>query len=114
MWRRKMSQVVDFKCVIEEKLRREKYSAHVRVFKKQPIRKSLQAGKIDLADVFIEPLADNPKRVHHHFVSYDYDGNGLFIVRDQHNKEIRRAKCSSWDLGTAFGSKLRGILETMM
>ena len=50
----------DFTCVIDDRLLHELFSATVTVRKTQPIRRSLQQGKIDLADVFITPVSGQP------------------------------------------------------
>jgi hypothetical protein len=128
-----MAQSSSFTCVIEDKRRLEKFSAKVTVTKRQPVRASLQAGKIDLADVFIEPVSGTyffymknswtkeqaaflidgkiKKGVHNHFVIHDASGHGVYIVRDQHRKDIEKRTASIFDLGSAFGSKVLSILR---
>jgi hypothetical protein len=105
-------QTATFTCVIEDKNSKDKYSAQVEMRKKQPVPTSLQNGKIDLADAFITPISGHDaKKVHNHFVVYDLEGNGLYIVRDPNGKEVRRRKCSTWELGNAFGAKVRDVLK---
>lgn len=56
------------KCLINDRLLHETYSATVTVRKTVPIRKSTRAGRIDLVDVFIAPISGQPDvEVHHHF-----------------------------------------------
>src|SRR5262245_279722 len=93
-----------FTCVIQDRLLGERFSANVTVRKTVPIRVSLQTGKIDLADVFITPISGKPTfKVHHHLVIYDFNGFGLYIVRDTHGKDEHRLPCTVWDLGSSFG-----------
>jgi hypothetical protein len=93
-----------FTCVIEDHVLHERFSANVTVRKKCPVRSSLQKGRIDLADVFITPVSGQPPiRVHHHFVLYDFTGKGLYIVRDQLDRDEHKRSCSAWDLGHSFG-----------
>jgi hypothetical protein len=106
------SQEYSFTCVIEDHVLHDRFSADVVVKKKLPIRTSLQDGKIDLADIFIEPVSDQrPERVHNHFVLYDYTGHGLYIVRNQDNSERRRRTCTIWDLGHVFALKVMEALK---
>ena len=104
-------QTTKFTCVVEDKKRKEKFSAKVTVKKKLPVWTSLQVGKIDLADIFIEAISGPTKGSHNHFVLHDFEGNGLYIVRDEHGKDIEKRRCSVWDLGGAFGGKIRAILR---
>jgi hypothetical protein len=101
----------DFTCVIDDRLLRERFSANVTVRKKFPIRKSLQPGQIDLADVFITPVSGQPTfKVHHHFVIYDFTGRGLYIVRDTNDKDEHRLPFTVWDLGNSFGTQVMKAL----
>jgi hypothetical protein len=104
----------DFTCVIDDHLLRERFSAVVTVRKRFPIKKSLQSGEIDLADVFITPISGQlTSKVHHHFVVYDFTGRGLYIVRDQWNKEEHRLPCQVWDLGIPFGAQVMEVLKEL-
>ncbi|MCM3877694.1 MAG: hypothetical protein NEA02_14910 [Thermoanaerobaculia bacterium] len=96
------TQNADFTCVITDTRFHETYSAEVRIAKKRPIRTSLQAGRIDLADIYVTPVSGQLEDVHNHFVLYDSTGRGLYIVRDRYDREIRRVECSTWDLGQSF------------
>ena len=102
----------EFKCVIEDHILKERFSAQVIVRKPSPVRKSLQMGKIDLADVFISPVSGQPTRkVHHHFVVYDFNGQGLYIVRDQQDRDEHRISCNIWDLGQSFARRVMVALK---
>ncbi len=103
------------------------------VVKKEPIRKSLQPGAIDLADIFITPVSGTyffynknswekedaifvvngkvKRGTHNHFVVHDAGGHGIYIVRDEHRRDIEKRKASIFDLGSAFGLKVRSILR---
>jgi hypothetical protein len=128
-----MGQSRSFTCVIEDKKRQEKFSAKVTVTKKEKVRPSLQAGQIDLADVFIEPVSGThffymkgswmkeqaafvingklKKGVHNHFVIHDASGRGVYIVRDQYRRDIEKRAATIFDLGSAFATKVQGILR---
>jgi hypothetical protein len=106
------TQEYDFTCVIEDHILNDRFSAQVSVRKKQPVWTSVQDDRIDLADIFIEPIsAQHSDRVHHHFVLYDYTGHGLYIVRDQYNRERHRRACAIWDLGHLFALKVMDALK---
>ncbi len=86
----------------------------MKVKKRVPIRKSLQSGKIDLADVFIWPVSGQPTfKVHHHFVVYDFTGQGLYIVRDQKDRDEYKIPCSIWDLGQSFARQATAALKDL-
>jgi len=105
---------LQFSCVIEDHVLLERFSAEVIVRKKIPVRTSLQDGKIDLADIFIEPVSgQSTARVHHHFVLYDSTGHGLYIVRDPQGRETHRRPCTTWDLGQHFGARVMEILKDL-
>ena len=107
-----MNQRAEFTCVIEERNFNDKYSAKVTVRKLAAVRTSLQDKKIDLADVFITPISgQDANSIHNHFVIYDSEGKGLYIVRDPKGREVRRRQCTTWDLGNAFGSHIRALLK---
>jgi hypothetical protein len=100
----------DFTCVVEHRFVPERFSAKVTVSKKFPIRKSLQHGQMDLADVFITPISGNRVNVHSHFVIYDFTGRGLYIVRDARNRDEYRLQCTVWDLGSNFATQVMTAL----
>jgi hypothetical protein len=103
-----------FDCVIHDRLLHECFSAKVIVRKVQPVRRSIQPGHIDLADVFITPISGQPtQKVHHHFVVYDLSGRGLYIVRDTHNRDEHRVPCTVWDLGNSFGAQTIAALKDL-
>ena len=104
-----------FSCFILDGLIHENFSAQVTVRKVFPIRKSLQHGKIDLADAFITPIAgQTTSKIHHHFVVYNYAGEGLYIVRDRNPREPeRRFSCTVWDLGNFFGNQMTKLLREL-
>ena len=69
--------------MIDERKFQDKYSAKVTVSNKAKMRKSLQHGKIDLADAYITPIpGQNAHRIHNCFVIYKSKGSDLYIVRD--------------------------------
>jgi hypothetical protein len=108
------AKVRSFNCVIDDRVLRERFSAEVTLTKKAPIRSSLQEGKIDLVDIFITPVSAQPLiRVHHHFVLYDLAGKGLYIVRDQRNKEDHRRPCTIWDLGKPFALQVLAAIKDL-
>jgi hypothetical protein len=105
------TQNADFSCVITDARFHDTYSAEVRIAKKRPIRKSLQDGMLDLADIYVTPISGQLKDVHNHFVLYDSTGRGLYIVRDHLGSEVRRTECSTWDLGTSFALQVLNHLK---
>jgi hypothetical protein len=103
----------NFTCLIADSRFGESYSADVRIAKKTPIRRSLQLGRIDLADIYITPISSGSRIVHDHFVLYDAAGNGLHIVRDPSGREVRRTLCNIWDLGPSFARQVQRHLKTL-
>ncbi|MGB7760017.1 MAG: hypothetical protein WBL61_09320 [Bryobacteraceae bacterium] len=104
----------EFSCVIEDHILHERFSANVKVKKRIPVRRSLQKGRIDLADVFIWPVSGQPTvKVHHHFVVYDLTGQGLYIVRDRKDKDEHKLPCTIWDLGQSFGRQVTAALKDL-
>src|ERR1700722_9012580 len=106
---------------------------HVKVQKRDKIRMSRDKQTIELADVFITPISGQlayygskdtwektpatfnvPTKEksgsHNHFVVNDYEGRGLYIVRDQMRREVSRRLCSIWDLGHPFAS---GVMKAL-
>ena len=48
---------------------------------------------------------------HNHFILNDFNGLGLYIVRDDRRNEEHRRKCSIWDLGQPLASGVMKILQ---
>lgn len=129
-----MPQQHSFTCVIEDKFLDDRFSAKVQVLKRDVIRRSPDGLNIEIADVYITPVSgqhayyeskanwkktpakfDVPTKdnngSHNHFVVQDFSGQGLYIVRDQMRKEIRRRHCSIWALGQPFASRVMNVLR---
>jgi hypothetical protein len=89
---------------------------------------------LELADVFITPISGqyffyesannwdkSPARFnvptkeksgsHNHFVIFDHNGWGLYIVRDPMRNEVQRRDCSIWSLGDTFATRVMKILR---
>ncbi len=115
---------ITFKCTIVDYERHERFSAAVVVKKKYPVRATWHAeqnerkhafkDRIELADVFITPISDQVRPpVHNHFVLYDWNGAGIYIVRDRQHTRLERRECSMWDLGDAFASRVLKALKEL-
>lgn len=110
-----------FTCIIEDFYDHTRYFAEVTFKKKKELRTtwreveaertSSQKNRIELADIFITPMADNLRNFHHHFVLYKYTGDGVFIRRGPYlNSEEVRLECKIWDLGHSFATQ---VMETL-
>ena len=116
-----MAQNDDFTCIIEDfaddggpQRPRRRFSAKVTVAKRFPIRRALQREKIELANVYIQPVSAQLSRhetSHDHFVVYDATGRGLYIRRDQYSGMLDTRECSIWDLGQAFATRVMTALK---
>src|SRR5271165_1164753 len=104
------NQEVHFSCEIRDLRSTDRFSAEVLVRKRFTVRRSSHdAGRIELADVFVTPisgLVSASANVHNHFVVFNYNGEGVYIVRDRFRRDEDRRYCSTWDLGDAFGRKV--------
>jgi hypothetical protein len=125
-----------FTCMIHDKVTDERFSARVLVSKKFPIESStIDAGKVELADIFIWPLVEQKKAwgptilsdnaggiltsieyrdTHSHFILYDLSGSGKYIRRDDEGRDLEKRICSIWDLGNPFGSRVTRLLTALM
>src|SRR5580692_8608869 len=122
-----MAQTKSFTCVITDAVLNDRFSAEVTIYKRTAVRRSRDGTQVELADVFITPISgqhgyyeskDNWKKTpatfdvptkekggsHNHFVVNDYNGRGLYIIRDDMRREVHRRQCSIWDLGYAFAN----------
>ncbi|MFN7922694.1 MAG: hypothetical protein U0Q16_21495 [Bryobacteraceae bacterium] len=129
-----MAQEKTFTCVIIDIVLTDKFSAQVVVRKRTVVRRSRGNSQIELADIFITPVSgqhayygskDSWEKTpatfnvstkekagsHNHFVLYDFNGRGLYIVRDDRRREEHRRPCSIWDLGPAFGAGVMSALR---
>lgn len=129
-----VSQTKTFTCVITDATLSDKFSAEVVVRKRVAVRASRDRNQIELADVFITPIsgqhayyeskgswAKTPATFnvatkeksgsHNHFVVNDFNGRGLYIVRDSRRGEEHRRQCSIWDLGQPFASRVMEALK---
>jgi hypothetical protein len=129
-----MPQTSTFTCMITDIVLSDEFSATVVVQKRSVVRSSRDGSKIELADVFITPVSGQhayydskgswkktPARFntstkekvgsHNHFVVNDFNGRGLYIVRDSLRAEEHRRQCSIWDLGRPFASRVMQALK---
>lgn len=106
-----MAQEKQFTCVIEDLHLKDRFSATVKVTKKTPIEAAEQKDRIGLAHIYITPVSDQVRKVHHHFVLFDFTGCGVYIVRDRYGKRDDRRQCSIWDLGHSFAIQVMDALR---
>ena len=129
-----MDQIKTFTCVITDVVLSDKFSAEITIRKRYKIRSSREKDRIELADIFITPISGqhayyestaNWKKTpatfnvktkeksgsHNHFVLNDFNGQGLYIVRDDKRNEEHRRRCSIWDLGQPFASGVMKALQ---
>jgi hypothetical protein len=129
-----MAQTKTFTCVIIDMVLSDKFSAEVVVHKRAVVKSSRDKSQIELAGVFITPISGQhayygskgswektpatfnvPTKEktgsHNHFVVNDFNGQGLYIVRDDMRREEHRRRCSIWDLGHAFASGVMSALK---
>ncbi len=115
---------IAFNCTIVDHKRKDSFSASVVVQKRYPVRATWHAeqrarqhafkDRIELADIFITPISNQVEPpVHNHFVLYDWNGAGIYIIRDRQNARLERRECSMWDLGDAFGSRVLKALKEL-
>jgi len=130
-----VDQIKTFTCVVTDSVLTDKFSAEISVRKRRVIRSSRDKNRVELADIFITPISGQhsyyesranwrktaatfnvPTREktgsHNHFVLNDFNGNGLYIVRDSRRNEEHRRMCSIWDLGQPFASGVMKALQT--
>ena len=119
---------------MEDKLLNDRFSADVRVLKRDVIRTSPDGRNIEIADVYITPISGQhsyydsksswvkkpatfnvPTKEksgsHNHFIVSNFEGQGLYIVRDAMRREVHRRPCSLWDLGQPFASGVMNALR---
>jgi hypothetical protein len=123
-----------FTCVIDDHGSEDRFSAEVTVEKCLVCRPEESTRKTQIADIYIEPVSDRvffysskknwnkkpgsfnvPTKEksgsHNHFVLFELSGAGMYIVRDNHRREIVRRTCSIWDLGQSFGEQVMKALN---
>ena len=110
-----------FTCVIKDLYHDDLFSACITIKKKSKLRATWHErhdgasdspkDRVELSDILITPVSGQVGKVHHHFVLYNLEGDGVYMLRDQNGNEVDRRPCSIWDLGPAFANKVMGILK---
>jgi len=129
-----VDQIRKFTCVITDLVLTDKFSAEVTVRKRCVVKSSREKDRIELADIFITPVSGQHSYYeshgtwkktpatfntqtrektgsHNHFVLHDFNGQGLYIVRNDRRGEEHRRRCSIWDLGQPFASGVMNALR---
>ena len=106
------TQEETFRCFIQDQKTGDKYSASVRVKKRQPVNVSRKEGRMKICDIFIDSVSSIEGQKHHHFAMHTLNGEGIYIFRVGQEDESERPY-SIWDLGPVFANLVTQTLQKM-